>query len=67
MNCILFAKMDQVFSLKNRILKNTGKWQKILEKSEKSQGILLVQKSGNPALHGSFTLSGGELMRKRCL
>ena len=25
MNCVLFAKMDQVFSLKNKTLKNTGK------------------------------------------
>ena len=33
MNCVLFAKMDQVFSLKNKTLKNTGKWRKILEKS----------------------------------
>ena len=33
MNCVLFAKMDQVFSLKNKTLKNTGKWKKILEKS----------------------------------
>ena len=28
--------------------KNTGKWEKILEKSGKSQGILSVRKSGNP-------------------
>ena len=33
MNCVLFAKMDQVFSLKSKTLKNTGKWKKILEKS----------------------------------
>ena len=33
MNCILFAKMDQVFSLENKTLKNTGKIEKILEKS----------------------------------
>ena len=25
MNCVLFAKMDQVFSLKKKTLKNTGK------------------------------------------
>ena len=45
MDCILFAKMDQVFSKENKILK------KILENWEKywkSQGILSVQKSGNP-------------------
>ena len=44
MNCILFGKMEKLFSQKkqniNRIL---VKWKNILE----SQGILLVQKSGN--------------------
>ena len=25
MNCVLFAKMDQVFSKENKTLKNTGK------------------------------------------
>ena len=39
-----FAKMHQVFSLKNKLLKNTGKWKKYW----KSQGILSVRKSGNP-------------------
>ena len=48
MNCALFAKMDQVFSKENKTLKNTGKLEKILEKSGKSQGILSVRKSGNP-------------------
>ena len=33
MNCVLFAKMDQVFSLKNKTLKDTGKMEKELEKS----------------------------------
>ena len=34
MNCILFAKMDQVFSLKKLSIKKIlEKWQKILEKS----------------------------------
>ena len=38
------------FSVKKiKHLKNTGKWQKKLEKSGKSQGILSVRKSGNPA------------------
>ena len=50
MNCRLFAEMDQVFGLKNKTLKNTGKMKKILEKSGKSQGILSVRKSGNPVL-----------------
>ena len=49
MNCVLLAKMDQVFSKENKTLKNTGKLEKkILEKSGKSQGILSVRKSGNP-------------------
>ena len=45
MNCVLFAKMDQVFSLKKLNIK------KILENGKKywkSQGILSVQKSWNP-------------------
>ena len=45
MNCVLFAEMDQVFSLKiidiKKILENGKKYWK-------SQGILSVQKSGNP-------------------
>ena len=45
MNCVLFAKMDQVFSKENKTLK---KYLKIGEKYWKSQGILLVRKSGNP-------------------
>ena len=47
MNCVLFAKMDQVFSLKNKTLKNTGKLEK---KWWKSQVILSVRKSGKPDL-----------------
>ena len=46
MNCVLFAKMDQVFSKENQTLKN---YWKIGEKYWKSQGILSVRKSGNPA------------------
>ena len=49
MNSVLFAKMDQVFSLKNKTLKNTGKMEK---KYWKSQGILSVRKSGNPEFTG---------------
>ena len=45
MNCVLFAKMDQVFSKENQTLK---KYWKIGEKYWKSQGILSVRKSGNP-------------------
>ena len=47
MNCVLLAKMDQVFSKENKTLKNTGKLEK---KYWKSQGILSVRKSGNPDL-----------------
>ena len=35
MNCVLFAKMEQVFSKENKTLKNTGKLEK---KYWKSQG-----------------------------
>ena len=47
MNCVLFAKMDQVFSKENQTL---NKYWKIGEKYWKSQGILSVRKSGNPDL-----------------
>ena len=50
MNCVLCAKMDQVFSKENKTLKKYWKIGKILEKSGKSQGILSVRKSGNPVL-----------------
>ena len=33
MSCVLFAKMDQVFSKENKTLQNSGKLEKILEKS----------------------------------
>ena len=38
MNFVLFAKMDQVFSLKNKTLKNTGKSQ------EKSGNFVSLEK-----------------------
>ena len=56
MNCVLFPKMDKVFSKENKTLKKYWKiGKKILEKSGKSQGILSVRKSGNPVrnLHNS--------------
>ena len=44
--CVSFAKMDQVFSLKNKTL---NKYWKNGKKYWKSQGILWVRKSGNHA------------------
>ena len=44
MNCVLLAKMDQVFSKENRTLKILENWKKYW----KSQGILSTRKSGNP-------------------
>ena len=41
MNCVLFPKMDQVFSLK-KTLKNTLKWENILEKSGNFVGTVFV-------------------------
>ena len=32
MNCVLFAKMYQVFSIKNKTLKNIGKMEKDIRK-----------------------------------
>ena len=55
MNCVLFAKIDQVFSKENKTLKKYWKiGNKILEKSGKSQGILSAWKSGNPAFMAWF-------------
>ena len=48
MNCVLFAKMDQVLSKENKTPKKYWKIGKILEKLGKSQGILSFWKSGNP-------------------
>ena len=47
MNCVLLAKMDQVFSKENKTLK---KYWKIGKTYWKSRGILSVRKSGNPGL-----------------
>ena len=47
MNCVLFAKMNQVFSFKKIKLK---KYWKNGKKYWKSQGILSVRKSGIPVL-----------------
>ena len=60
MNCVLFAKMDQVFSLKNKTLKNTGKNGK---RYWKSQGFLSVWKSGNPeGVYPSMHWAGGKCL-----
>ena len=63
MNCVLFTKMDQVFSKENKTLKKYWKiGKKILEKSGKSQGILSVRKSGNPdyIIQKSYTGTGSD-------
>ena len=44
MNCVLFAKMDQVFSKENKTQKILENWKKYW----KSPGIVSVRKSGNP-------------------
>ena len=49
MNSVLFAKMDQVFSLKKQ---NIKKYWKNGKKYWKNQGILSVRKSGNPEFTG---------------
>ena len=48
MNCVLFAKVDQVFSLKKT--KTFKKYWKNGKKYWKSQGILSVRKNGNPEM-----------------
>ena len=48
MNCALFAKMDQIFSLKNKTFKKYWKNGKKYWKSQGKVRILSVRKSGNP-------------------
>ena len=48
MNCVLFAKMDQVFGLKKK--QKLKKYWKNGKKYWKSQGILSVRKSENHVL-----------------
>ena len=58
MNCVLFAKMDQVFSKENQTLKKYWKiGEKYWKSQGKSQGILSVRKSGNPARSSRKTRS----------
>ena len=52
MNCVLFAKMDKVLSLKNKTLKNSGKFLKYW----KSQGILSARKSWNPPRYKRYLI-----------
>ena len=51
MNSVLFAKMDQVSSLKNKTLKNTGKMEK---DTGKVREFLSVRKSGNPVQYDAY-------------
>ena len=63
MNCVLFAKMDQVFSKENKTLK---KYWKIGKKYWKSQGILSVRKSGNPEYPKVSNRHNTESMLRYC-
>ena len=51
MNCVLLAKMDQVFSLKKQNIKNTGKMGKDTEKvrefcQSRKVGTLITHRPG---------------------
>ena len=50
MNCVLFAKMDQVFSLKNKTLKNTGKMEKDTGKVRGKSGNFVSPEMWEPWL-----------------
>ena len=50
MNCVLFAKMDQVFSLKNKTLKNTGKMGKDTGKVREKSGNFVSSEKWEPWL-----------------
>ena len=69
MNCVLFAKMDQVFSYKKKnytLLENGRKILEMGEKYWKNQGILSIWKCGN---HDIITREYAEsclLLVRRC-
>ena len=48
MNCVLFARMDQVFSLKNKTLKNTGKMEKGTGKVREKSGNFVSPEKWEP-------------------
>ena len=48
MNCVLFAKMDQVFSLKNKTLKNTRKMEKDTGKVREKSGNFVSPEKWEP-------------------
>ena len=50
MNCVLFAKMDQVFSLKNKTLKNTGKMEKDTGKVREKSGNFVRSEKWEPCI-----------------
>ena len=57
MNCVLFAKMDQVFSKENKTLKkNTGKLEKNTGKVREKSGNFVSPEKWEPC-HGSLLLS----------
>ena len=53
MNCVLFAKMDQVFSLGNRTLKNTGKMAKSTGKVREKSGNFVSPEKWEPCNKGN--------------
>ena len=48
MNCVLFAKMDQVFSKENKTLKNTGKLEKNTGKVREKSGNFVSPEKWEP-------------------
>ena len=48
MNCVLFAKMDQVFSKENKRLKNTGNWKKNTGKVREKSGNFVSPEKWEP-------------------
>ena len=52
MNCLLFAKIDQIFSLKNKTLKNTEKMEKDTVKVREKSGNFVGQEKWEPCPGG---------------
>ena len=57
MNCVLFAKMDQVFSLKNKTLKNTGKMEKDTGKVREKSGNFVSPEKWEPCSTNKLNLT----------
>ena len=64
MNCALFAKMDQVFSLKNKTLKNTGKMEKDTGKVGEKSGNFVSPEKWEPCYNEDYTTNSAKFIKR---